>query len=779
MRYSDQIQRLAEWDLPENQGRAALSSAGPKALVISLTTGPQFEPAVSYGIVREEFEPGGFEAKDAADGAMKFASAKLSVEIRREPFAIRITDSMGFTRFEARNLVIDGARIALSRMLLQGEGIYGLGEQGETFNRNPGRYRIWNTDQGPHHPHKQFYCGIPMAVSIPAGAEGPSALFLDNPGKVDFDIGMAHPEEMRMRTEFGDFRLWIFVEDTPAELLREYSALTGRMERPPLWAIGYQQCRYSYFPEERVREVAKTFREKRIPCDVIYFDIDYMDRYRVFTWDADRFPDPEGLLRDMAEMGYSTITIVDPGIAIAPGYFAYDAGVAEPHFFLKNHQGEYVSVRVWPGETYMPDFTHPETRTLWADWICEHLLAKGIDGIWNDMNEPAALGDSSENQFPKDAIHYDHGLFRSHDRIHNVYGLEMTRACQEALASREDRRGFALSRSGWAGIQRYAAVWTGDNASSWASMPLDIALNLGMGMSGVPFVGCDIGGFSRDATPELWARWIEWGALQPFCRAHTAKFTTDHEPWEFGAAAERITRRIVELRYQLLPYLYTLFVEATETGLPIKRPMILEFPRDPAMIPLADQFLLGPDMLIAPMLEPGKDRRLAYFPPGDWIDFWDGRRCSGAGWRVAVAPIGRPAIYFRAGAVVPMEPVRQHTKEQVSEVTYLDVWAGPVLSGRLIEDDGETLRYRNGEERRTEFSGRANDRELELQISAPAGPYQPARNRWRLRLHGLEFTPGLALANGAETSLRQEGHAWTLEFPANNESAEISVKSAD
>ncbi len=776
--YRSHLTTVLQTALPGG-GTLALRLGTDAALLLEIGTGPALQPDTSYAIVREKWPEVECEVEQQAPGAWRISTPALVITLQLDPFLLRVEDRHGTVRFETveDGLAIHGREIHLTRRLGETESVYGFGEHGETFNRNPGQYRIWNADEGMHHPFRQYYCTIPAGICLPGGATGPHAVFVDNPGELFFRVGQPDPGIFRIETRTGDMRLWLFFEDTPAELISEYTELTGRMERPPMWALGFQQCRWSYETADRVREVAAEYRKRRIPCDVIYLDIHYMDRYRVFTWSPDGFPEPEKLLGDLRDAGFRVVTIVDPGVAVAEDYHACKAGLAEDWFFLRRLDGELVVETVWPGRVHLPDFTHPSVRRIWGNWQHAHLVSPGVSGIWNDMNEPALFSDGPLcRDLPGDTVHHDNGQYRAHREIHNVYGMCMARASREGLqTSRPEERPFVLTRSGWAGIQRYSAVWTGDNRSTFNTMPLDIALNLNMGMSGVPHVGCDIGGFSDNATAELFARWMEWGVLQPFSRAHSAIGTLDHEPWVFGPATERVARRMIELRYELLPYIYTQFVEACETGLPLNRPLVLEHPNDAAVASIGDQFLLGSDLLMAPVLHPGQDARAVYLPAGEWYGYWNGKRQVGGAWTLAEAPLGRPALFVRAGAAIPGMPVRQSTSEKDPGERFLDVWPGRRISGRLVEDDGISLRYHDGDEARIIFSGTCDDKAAELVIGAPAGSYALPWNRWRLRYHAGTTRIEKLLVNGKETPFEQ-GRRWVeASFPASRKPIEIRL----
>ncbi|MCC6545960.1 DUF4968 domain-containing protein [Candidatus Sumerlaeota bacterium] len=722
-------------------GRATLRIAGDSLLFLQVSATNTQQSDHSYAVQPHDW-PQSSHAVEEHAGLFRITTKHLVIKFRPEPFTFTVEDQAGTVLFSTTNsepLSIADGRVLLRRTLDSKEGVYGLGEHGEGLNRNPGIYRIWNRDEFIHHPFKQYYCTIPFAVCGGIPGLGFHGMFIDNPGELFIDVGKSDPSALQMETRHGDLKLWLMFGETPARVLELYTALTGRMSLPPYWALGFQQCRWSYMSAERVREIAHEYRSRRIPCDVIYLDIDYMQDYAVFTWNVKTFPEAKTLIGDLTKDGFTTLCIVDPGVAIREGYEAYDVGLTTSGFFLRHETGELFTGRVWPGEVHMPDFTNPETRKLWAEWQQSALLDMGIAGIWNDMNEPAIFGtECGSREFPADVLHHDFALRRRHEEIHNVFGLTMAQASRDGqLASHPNRRPFTLTRSGWAGIQRHSAVWTGDNRSAFSTMPLDIALNLNMAMSGVGFVGCDIGGFQGNATPELFARWMEWGVFQPFCRTHSAAGTHDHEPWTFGPEVETVARRLIELRYQLLPYIYTQFVECARTGAPINRPLVFDYPKDAAVVSIGDQFLLGGDLLVAPILEPGKDHRAVYLPAGIWYDFWSNSRHEGGKWILAAGPFGQPPLFIRAGAVLPMDAVRQSTRDQTPEVTFLDVWCAPALCGRLVEDDGISHDYQRGVQSVIDIAGSVDAKSLNLWIGAPAGSYRSARTHWHVRFHGI------------------------------------------
>jgi alpha-glucosidase len=450
---------------------------------------------------------------------------------------------------------------------------------------------------------------------------------------------------------------------------------------------------------------------------VIYLDIDYMNGYRVFTWDKTRFPDPPKLISDLKSQGFETVLIIDPGIKVDESYSVYKDG-QRAGIFVKEKDGAELHRDVWPQASAFPDFTDPKARTWWGEQFRKN-IDEGIAGFWNDMNEPGVfMNDKTEKPeilhhpaktFPYDTPHAGDGLPGTHKRYHNVYGMQMARATFEGLKSlRPNKRPFVLTRAGFAGVQRFSAVWTGDNYASWDHMAMTIPMLLNMSVSGVPFVGADVGGFNDRPTPELYARWLEAAVLTPFLRSHSVGWAGNKEPWEYGDEYTAINRSTIELRYRLLPYIYTLFHEHERTGMPVIRPLWFEYPQDKKTYLVTDEYLLGSDLLVAPVVKEGMREREVYFPAGaDWIDWWTGERHEGGKPRTVKAPIDRLPLFVRLGSVVPTQPVIQSTGEMRS--VHITLMIADGITGdangvsTLYQDSGDGYGYKSTEWREVRF----------------------------------------------------------------------------
>ena len=597
----------------------------------------------------------------------------------------------------------------LSLPLDAGLRVYGLGEKTGSLDKRGRSWTMWNSDEPDHTPDRDpLYQSIPVAYLF--DPTGTSTLLVDSTATVTLDVGEAHAERLDLEVADSSFDLYLRHDTSLPEAVNAYSELTGRMPLPPEWALGFQQCRYSYFPDTRVLEVAHRLREEQIPADVIYLDIHYMDGYRVFTWDRERFPNPASMVAALRDRGFRVVTIVDPGVKADSEYSVFTDGVARDVFLREPTDGPYLGT-VWPGQAVFPDFTDQKTRDWWADWLST-LLDAGVDGVWNDMNEPADFsGDPVYRphfSVPDRIVARNDGHGASMATLHNAYANAMNEATRDGFARHRSReRGFVLTRAGYAGVQRSAAVWTGDNHSWWEHIGLMMPMLMNISLSGVPFTGGDVGGFQQNASGELYARWIAAASLTPFFRAHSALDTQDHEPWSFGETVTAVARRFVGLRYRLMPYLYTLFEEASRSGSPVMRPLVWEFPRDPRVHNRADSYMVGEAILVAPVGTPGIQERSVYLPAGVWYDLWSGERLVAGdpahpehgGRAVAVeAPLDRMPIFLRGGTVIPFETLRQTTAEAGDGVLHLMVLSDEdgTAEGSIYGDAGEGWGFREG-----------------------------------------------------------------------------------
>ena len=608
----------------------------------------------------------------------------------------------------------------LTRRMARHDAIYGLGEQTGRFNRRGRNFVLWNTDvlqpgvlaqnrldeaemlPGTSTRFAPYYTSIPFFYHArpSAHAAALSGSFIDNGYKANFEFEAS--DHYRVEFHGGQYTEYVFAGPSMKDVLEAYTFVTGRMSLPPIWALGHHQCRWYDYGEADVVRIGKQYREREIPCDVLWLDIEYMNGYRVFTWNTDKFPDLPGMLAKLGQDKLRVITIVDPGVKFEPGYAVFDEGLAK-NLFCKTEAGNTYVGQVWPGRTAFPDFSKPEARAWWGELNARH-VASGIAGIWNDMNEPAT------GQVPPFQMRFDRdGANHPHERFHNQYGLLMAMATHEGLLAAEPSlRTFILSRAGFSGIQRYAAQWLGDNCAEWSHLAMSIPMTAGMGVSGQAFIGGDIPGFMSSPSAELAARWTQYGALTPFCRYHSERSEPDKYPWSFGPGMEKLARHALHLRYRLLPYIYSAFVMASETGAPVQRPFVFDFQNDRQAWETDDAYLFGEALLVAPVMEAGCTARHVYLPPGSWVDFYTGERHAGAQFITASAPADRIPLFERGGYVIPLyERAPLSTMGHYPELLELHVIV-PDEDGEtrslLQEDDGLSHAAASGAFLRTIFS---------------------------------------------------------------------------
>lgn len=769
----------------------SVSQLGRGVLLISCANGFIALRALSPEIVRvtldPEKPPGGDSTPGIAPGAwmpallaveetreeIMAATSALVVRVDRATAALAFTDACG-TVISADDpeggMAWRGGEVSCKKKLRADEHLYGLGERTGFLDKRGKRHTCWNTDENVHTPMVDaLYQSQPFVIGLHGGVA--YGLYFDNTWRCVFDLGRTAADDLVYTADGGRLDYYFILGPGLPEVVSRYTLLTGRMELPPLWALGYHQCRWSYYPQERVLALGREFRARGIPCDAIWLDIDYMDSYRVFSVDRERFPDFQAMARELSAMGIRVVAIVDPGVVRDEKDGVYAEG-AEGGHFVRRPDGTVYRGKVWPGETVWPDFSRSATRAWWADKQ-RALLDLGVAGIWNDMNEPSDLGKYRKPEYwegptlDPDAIFENDGRPASHAELHNIYGLLMAEATRAGLlAARPDERPFILTRAGFAGIQRYAAVWTGDNHSWWEHLEMALPMLANAGLSGLAFIGTDIGGFSGDCDGELLVRWMQFGALSPFCRNHNCG-AADQEPWAFGPRCEEICRRYIGLRYRLLPYLYGVFRACAETGLPVLRPLVLAYQEDEAVHVLHDQFLVGPDLMAAPVCRPGARHRMVYLPAGTWFDFWTGEKKSGPLHFAAEAPLEILPLYVRAGAVIPFAAEAAHAEEILAQKELgLLIYPGADGVCDLYEDDGKSFAYQRGVYRLRKVVMTWRPDLIRVAIAEAAGTYATARERLALVFKSQATPPAAVLLNGIELHKEKAGAFWRYDQTA-------------
>lgn len=654
---------------------------------------------VGNGIV--EFVPAGFDQ-----------SRTPSLILKEEPSKYGEVPS-GWSLIPEFTLTDNKANASLK---LTGEiSLYGGGEVTGPLLRNGQYIKLWNTDTGAYGVDggTRLYQSHPWVMGVRKDGTAFGIIF-DSSWKAEL---YTNDDEIRFNTEGALFRIYIIDRESPQAVLKGLAELTGTIKMPPRWTLGYHQSRFSYDTEGRVREIADTFRAKNIPCDVIWMDIDYMDGYRIFTFDKNKFPNPKALNDDLHKKGFRAVYMIDPGVKNDPtNYIVHQSGTAND-VWVKKPDGENYIGKVWPGDCVFPDFTIPSVRKWWAG-LYKDFLATGMDGVWNDMNEPAV----NDNELPEDkrlgTMPYDtphrggdNLPAGSHLLYHNAYGRLMVEASLDGIMTENpDKRPFLLTRANLLGGQRYAATWTGDNWASTEHMELSVPMSLTLGLSGQPFNGPDIGGFLNNTDAELWANWLGFGVFLPFARGHACAGTNDKEPWAFGETIEKTSRIALERRYRLLPYLYTAFYDAAHTGLPVMAPVFFANPQDLRLRTEQQAFLLGEDLLVIPAFA-----KNPILPHGIWekLSLIDGD----------LSDKYQAILRVKGGSIIPVGRIIQNTNENSFDPLTLIVCLNEegTAQGKLYTDAGEGWAFQEGDYALMNFTAERKGDIVSVKLSQKEG----------------------------------------------------------
>lgn len=585
--------------------------------------------------------------------------------------------------------------VTIIKKLGKDDAIYGLGDKPGCLNKRGYSYVNWNTDDPAPHvdSFKSLYKSIPFFIVL--GDEYCYGIFADNTYKTTFDFGYENTDYYFVEHEKGELDYYFMPGNDMAEVVGLYTSLTGTTPLYQRWIYGSHQSRWGYYTQDEVLDIADKFRELDIPCDVIHMDIDYMNGYRVFTFDDKKFPDVKGLSEKLADRGVKLISIIDPGVKKDEDYFMYKEGM-EMDAFAHDTDGSVYENAVWPGTSVFPDFTKQSVRSWWGDKT-KILLEHGISGIWNDMNEPASFN----GPLPDD-VQFEYG---AHEKVHNIYGHFMAKATYEGLAKNDGgKRPFVLTRAAYAGSQKYCGGWTGDNHSIWAHIALSLEQVCNLSVSGLAMCGSDIGGFGSDTTPELLVRFYEAAVFVPFFRNHSAMGTRRQEPWQFDETTIDAVRKTVKLRYRFIPYIYDLAHECEKTGAPIVRPLVYEYPEDKHVRNISDEYMLGSFVLVAPVIAPGKEAREVYLPDGDWYDYYTGEKYSGGRYILADAPLDKVPVFIKAGAIIPVADGKIRSTEDITE-DKISILTYPGKGSFVhYQDDNETFAYRDGAYNAVEYT---------------------------------------------------------------------------
>ena len=751
---------------------------------------------------------------ESAPESVGFATAKLRVSVNKDPLLITVTDMQGHViaaQLLGRPIEYNDASFRVYMQSPEDEHYFGLGDKPGPLDRRNEAFVDWNTDAfGWQESTDPIYKSIPYFLTFRRGIA--AGVFLDNTWRASFDFNKEYRDGYSFGSDGGPLDFYILYGPDPKSVVEDWAWLTGPTPLPPLWSLGYQQSRYSYYPESDVMRIANKLRSEHIPADVIWLDIDYQYKYWPFTVDTKRFPHFDQMIKDLRAEHLRTVLITDLHIADQPnvGYKPYDEGMAGDHF-VHNPDGSVYVGAVWPGKAVFPDFTQDVSRAWWGT-LYKDFVNDGAAGFWNDMNEPAIFLVPSKTM-PLDVRHriQEPGFetrVATHSEIHNIFGMQNSRGTYEGLLKLQPNlRPFVMTRASYAGGQRYAVTWTGDNSSNWNHLRQTVPQLVNLGLSGFAMSGADVGGFAASPQSALLTRWLEVAAFQPIDRDHTAVGTNPQEPWENGTPEDlNLRRHYIEERYRLLPYLYTTAEEMSRTGLPIIRPLFLEFPHgalDGQPLDLTDSgsFLLGHDLLIAQSPFPDEvDDYSVALPPVGWYDYWTGVRVEGSTGRKAVdnSAVVQPEIHLhnsietlpvfvRAGAIVPEQPLVQSTDEKPQGPLTLRVYpptaSGNDCTGSLYLDDGVSYDFKKGDFLRVEFTCKLAAHGLDVTVAPHQGSFAPWWSQLSVEVYGegrpaakaTASTASGSRANTVPTKFDAEHHRITAVVPDDGKGLELQL----
>ncbi|MVZ67109.1 DUF4968 domain-containing protein [Sphingobacterium sp. DK4209] len=649
------------------------------------------------------------------------------------------------------NVDFGGYYVYCTKEAQEDEVFFGLGDKATNLNLRGRRVRNWNSDTYSYAFNQDpLYKTIPFYIGVTQGdAYG---IFFDNTFKTFFDFAAEHHDQTSFWSEGGELQYYYIHGPKMIDVVKRYHSITGTHYMPPLWGIGYHQCRWSYYPEKKVRDVATEFRNREIPCDALYLDIDYMDGYRCFTWNKRYFPDPKKMIADLAADGFKTVVMIDPGIKVDDQYWVFKQG-KENNYFCRRGDDYFMEGFVWPGRCQFPDFTNPEVREWWGT-LYKGLVDDGVAGFWNDMNEPAVFG---RGTFPDDVRHQFDGHRGSHRKAHNIYGMQMVRATYEGLKKLyRNKRPFTITRAAYAGTQRYSSVWTGDNIATWEHLRIGTLQLQRLSVSGMSFCGTDIGGFTGEPDGELYTRWMQFGVFSPFMRVHSAGDTRDREPWSFGPEWEAICKKFIELRYKLLPYIYSVFWQQHKYGDPILRPIALLEQHIAKNLQREEEFAFGDHLLVSPVLHPGQASKIVYLPEGTWYYYFNNKVYVGSQEHTIDTPLDEMPFFVRGGAIIPEFPVMQYTGEQKIESLRLNYYfSADSCDSYVYSDHGDTFAYEQDVYIDKHFIAEGRNNGVSIR-QGEQGLYTPNYSTFDLYLIGLPFTPSNIIVDGLKVESKKD-----------------------
>ena len=675
-----------------------------------------------------------------------------------------------------------GSIVQLSKKLQPLENFYGLGDKSGKLNMRKNRFTTWGTDSyGYGAETDPLYKNIPFYYGIHSAGIG-YGIFFDNSFKSYFDFGHERANVTSLWADGGEMNYYFIYGPELLNIAEQYVDLTGKPELPPLWALGYHQCKWSYYPEAKVKEVAAEFRKRNIPCDAMYLDIDYMDGFRCFTWDKEKFPEPKRMIDELKEDGFKTVVMIDPGIKVDNDYWVCKEGL-EKDMFCKRSDGPLLVAPVWPGDCYFPDFTRPEVRDWWATLYKEMIADLGVHGVWNDMNEPAIfLADNftqSDKTFYADVRHDYDGNPCSHRKAHNVYGMEMSHGTFDGLKlNAPDKRPFVITRSTYAGGQRYSSGWTGDNVATWEHLKIANRQCQRISISGMSFIGSDIGGFIDQPSGELYLRWLQMAIFHPFFRTHSSGDHGDQEPWSFGEEIAELSKKAIEFRYRLLPYMYTTFWQYSTHGTPMIQPLSFLDQREKETLHRMDEFALGNNILVCPISQPQVEGRWMFLPNGDWVNYWTDEKTESNLEFWTETKLDEIPLYIRSGAVLPFYEIQQYVGEKEIPQTTLHIYyVNGENKSQFYMDEGEGYGYESDDYSLRNYIVTGNENELTVQQSIE-GNFKGLSNKFEIVIHSLPADVSRLEMNGKEVKFKKvkEGKKEVFKFKIDKDFESINLK---
>lgn len=738
----------------DGKAKVEVSVVSDEIIRIRLAPQGSFLADFSYAVIEQEKHTHSYELTED-DLYFHVHTDKVICSITKIDFLVSFADQTGKVlnadhapMHWEENPDFGGYYVYCTKKAFADEVFFGGGDKASNLNLRGRRIKNWNSDTYSFAFNQDpLYKSIPFYIGVTGGdAYG---IFFDNTFKTFFDFGAEHQDQTSFWSEGGELQYYYIHGPQIVDVVKRYHVLTGTHFLPPMWAIGYHQCRWSYYPEKMVRDVATEFRKREIPCDAIYLDIDYMEGYRCFTWNKQYFPDPRKMISDLAANGFKTVVMIDPGIKVDENYWVFKEG-QENNFFCRRGDDYFMEGFVWPGRCQFPDYTNPKVREWWGT-LYKGLVDDGVAGFWNDMNEPAVFG---RGTFPDDVRHHYDGHRGSHRKAHNIYGMQMVRATYEGLLKLyKNKRPFTITRAAYAGTQRYSSVWTGDNIATWEHLRIGMLQLQRLSVSGLSFCGTDIGGFTGNPDGELYTRWMQFGVFSPFMRVHSAGDTRDREPWSFGPEWEAICKKFIELRYKLLPYIYSVFWQQHKYGLPILRPIALLEQHVYANLLREEEFAFGDKILISPVLHPGQSQKVVYLPEGDWYYYFNNTLYTGGNEITISTPLDQMPIFIKGGTVLPEYPVMQYTGEKKIEALKVHVYyADGEHDSYGYTDHGDTFAYTQNVylEKHFIFTGAKNAATL---LQQREGLFTERYDNYKIYFVGFPFTIKHVIADGLNMPL--------------------------